>query len=428
MTRIKNAQAILGVLFLVNFLNFFDRALPAILLEPMRREFALTDSMIGLLITAFTLVYAIMGIPLGRLADKYPRKYVLAGGVLVWSLMTALCGMVTSFWLFFAMRIGVGVGEASCAPASNSLLASLFPSNKRGKAMGIFMLGLPLGSIAAFAGVGYLAEIYGWRFPFFVAAAPGILVILLLLMIDEPARKPVPQTDASGTQAASPYKTILRRRTVLWLIVSGISFNFVTSSFGAFLGSFFIRFHSLGIAQSGVYCAIILGATGLLGLLVWGPIADKMNQKFKHGRLGLASVAFLIAAPIMWLGLSLDAGNHQMALIIMTIGWLMIFTYFVTVYAALQEVVPPNLVATTMALYFMFMYLLGAAFGASATGYLSDMFSTAAAIDMGLSEVNDLSKAIGLKQALSVVVPTSLILTALAIAGAAKHYAKEKIA
>jgi MFS family permease len=144
------------MLFLINFLNFFDRVIPAVVLEPIRKEFGLDDTMLGLLGTSFTLIYALAGLPLGRLSDKMRRTWVLSGGVFVWSLMTAASGAAWNFISFFLIRLGVGIGEASCAPASNSMIGDMYPSKQRARALGLFMLGLPLGQLASFVVVGYL--------------------------------------------------------------------------------------------------------------------------------------------------------------------------------------------------------------------------------------------------------------------------------
>jgi len=144
----------LAMLFLINFLNFFDRAIPAVVLEPIRKEFNLDDTWLGLLGTSFTLIYALAGLPLGRLSDKMRRTWVLSGGVFVWSLLTAASGAAWNFVSFFLIRLGVGVGEASCAPASNSMIGDMYPSQQRARALGLFMLGLPLGQLASFALVG----------------------------------------------------------------------------------------------------------------------------------------------------------------------------------------------------------------------------------------------------------------------------------
>jgi MFS family permease len=150
---------ILILLFLINLMNFFDRTIPAVVLEPIRKEFGLDDTALGILGASFTLIYAVAGVPLGYLADRFRRTYILAAGLTAWSLLTAASGLAWSFMSFFWIRLLVGVGEASCAPAANSVIGDLFPSEKRARALGVFMLGLPLGLLLAFSIVGALAHL-----------------------------------------------------------------------------------------------------------------------------------------------------------------------------------------------------------------------------------------------------------------------------
>ena len=170
------------VLFGINALNFYDRLIIAAVGEPIRKEFGLSDASLGALSTAFVLLYAIVGVPFGRLADKAPRKLILSAGVFVWSMLTAASGFAQNFTQMFALRLGVGVGEASCAPASASLIGDLYPSEKRGKAISIFMLGLPVGIALSFAVSGTMAKAYGWRSAFLVAGIPGILFAIAALL------------------------------------------------------------------------------------------------------------------------------------------------------------------------------------------------------------------------------------------------------
>src|SRR5689334_4778000 len=144
MNNKQAAYYALAVLFVINALNFFDRQIIGAVGEPIRKEFGLGDSELGALNVAFTLVYAIVGLPLGKLADLFRRKYILAVGVFVWSFFTAASGWAQNFLQIFALRLGVGIGEASCAPAANSLIGDYFPASMRTKATSIFMLGLPV--------------------------------------------------------------------------------------------------------------------------------------------------------------------------------------------------------------------------------------------------------------------------------------------
>ena len=178
----------LFVLFAINLMNFFDRQIIGGVGEGIRREWGLSDTALGLLGTVFTLLYAMVGLPLGRLSDRAARTKILAAGVFIWSLLTALSGAARSFAQLIVMRLGVGVGEATCSPASTSLIGDLFPANRRARAVAIWMLGLPLGLGLANGAGGWILQNWGWRNAFFVAAVPGILCAIAALWIHEPER------------------------------------------------------------------------------------------------------------------------------------------------------------------------------------------------------------------------------------------------
>jgi len=213
----------LWLLFGINFINFFDRQILAALTEPIRLEWGLTDTQIGWLVTAFTLLYAAMGLPLGRLADVWQRKFVLAIGLAFWSLLTGLSGLCWNFWSLFGARLGVGIGEASCAPAASSLIGDLFPQSWRSRAMSVFMLGLPLGVGTSYLVGGAVAQHFGWRSVFYLAGAPGLLLAAGALFLAEPLRG---QSEAgkvgSAQRRESAGRLVLGIPTMRWIIVSGM--------------------------------------------------------------------------------------------------------------------------------------------------------------------------------------------------------------
>lgn len=413
---------LLGLLFLVNFLNFFDRALPAVVLESIRAEFGLNDTQLGALGTAFVLVYAIAGIPLGRLSDRHRRLSVLAIGVTVWSLLTAATGATKNFVLLTAMRLGVGVGEASCAPAANSLIGDMYPSERRSRPMGLFMLGLPLGSLAAFAFGGWLAQQYGWRAPFFFAAVPGLIVAVLLWRAREPARGGLEQPADAPASIDRPIRRLLSIPTLRWLILSGATMNFAAYAINTFLPAMLVRYHGVGTATAGGISAIVLGLTGIVGLAVGGTLADHAHRRWPRGRLLLGAAAMAIAAPLLWLGLMQPVGATTALTLLLSGGWLLLFLYYVTVYPAIQDIVQPQLRATGMAVYFFFMYILGGGLGSLATGALSDALAAAAMQAAGAAEMGNAFRALGLRGALLWIMPTALALTAVAILLAARSY------
>src|SRR5262245_54743879 len=176
------------VLFGVNVMNFYDRQILGAVGESIRKEWDLNDRQLSALTIAFILLYAVVGLPLGHWADVGRRRLILAAGVILWSAMTALSGLAWGFTSLFVFRLAVGVGEASCAPAANSLLGDLFPSQQRARAIAVFMLGLPLGLGLSYVISGLIAHSVGWRAALFVAGVPGLFLGVLALWLPEPPR------------------------------------------------------------------------------------------------------------------------------------------------------------------------------------------------------------------------------------------------
>src|SRR2546426_11943506 len=203
------------VLFAINLMNFFDRQIIGGVGEGIRREWALSDTALGLLGTVFTLLYAVVGLPLGRLSDRKERRKILAGGVFLWSLLTAVSGLARSFSQLIVARLGVGVGEATCSPASTSLIGDLVPASSRARAVAIWMLGLPLGLGLANGAGGWILQNWGWRNAFYVAAIPGLLCAVAALMMREPSRG-MKEAHAVGDRgrAGNPYPLLLSVPTI----------------------------------------------------------------------------------------------------------------------------------------------------------------------------------------------------------------------
>src|SRR5271163_2181990 len=282
----------LFVLFVINLLNFFDRQLLGALGEPIRKEFHLSDTALGLLGTVATLMYALVGLPLGRVADRWYRTRLIAAGTAVWSLLTAASGLANNYAQLFVARLGVGVGEATCAPAGQSLIGDLFPPQQRARAMGIFMLGLPAGLCLAYYSAGAIGAAFGWRAAFLFACIPGLLLALLALRIPEPVRgamdaaRPAASHDAA---VRAPFAAVLKLPTMWWIILSGIFHNFNMYAINAFQTPFLQRFHEMSLREANNVSAISIGAVGAIGLLAGGWLADKVAAKHKNGRLLVAA-------------------------------------------------------------------------------------------------------------------------------------------
>jgi MFS family permease len=416
MNQSRAAWYALSVLFLINALNFFDRQIIGAVGEPIRKEFGLSDSSLGALNTAFTLLYAFVGLPLGKLADRVGRKWILTVGVFFWSVFTAASGLAQSFWQIFALRLGVGVGEASCAPAATSIIGDYFPAEKRAKANSIFMLGLPVGLALSFAVSGAVARNYGWRMAFLVAGLPGLLCVVAALFIREPERG-ASETVEVGTakRAGSPYKTILSSPTMRWLILSGAVHNFNMYALGAFMTPYLMRHHGLDIQNANLVSMIVYGLLGAPGLLLGGFVGDAAKKRKSNGALLIASSAILLSIPFFFFALGIPAGNITAFLILMGTSCGLMYFYYSIVYSTIQDVTEPGLRGSAMAVYFLAMYLLGASFGPYVIGLISDHLTQQAAIAAGVSAFTPQSlepfRGAGLRSAMYVVPVLSTLLT-----------------
>src|SRR5438552_4609042 len=238
----------LAVLFAINLMNFFDRQIIGGVGEGIRREWALSDTAVGLLGTVFTLLYAVVGLPLGRLSDRKERRKILAGGVFVWSLLTAVSGLARSFAQLIVARLGVGVGEATCSPASTSLIGDLYPSTARARAVAVWMLGLPLGLGLANGAGGWILQNWGWRNAFYFAAVPGILCAIAAWSMREPPRGTL-EAHAVGERRrpGNPYMLVLSTPTMLWVIASGALHHVNLYALGAFVYRFTARIQPMAM-------------------------------------------------------------------------------------------------------------------------------------------------------------------------------------
>ncbi|MGP0172763.1 spinster family MFS transporter [Pseudomonas sp. NCHU5208] len=417
-----NAWRILFLLFLANLFNFFDRTIPAIIIEPIRLEWSLSDLQLGLIGTAFTIVYAIAGVPLGRMADTGSRRKIMGWGLAAWSGLTALNGMAWNFWSFLLIRMGIGIGEASYAPAANSLIGDLFPAHKRARAMGIFMLGLPLGLLLAFFSIGAMVQAFGsWRAPFLIAAVPGLILALFLFFIREPQRGAAESTPMSQEPVANPLRKVLAIRTFWWLVLAGLAFNFATYACNAFMVPMLQRYFGMGLQQAAMATGVIVGLTGLVGLTLGGWVADKVHQRWANGRLLFAALSMLIGT--LCTGWALSAGRIEVGVFVgvFSLGWLFSYNFYTCVYTAIQDVVEPRLRATAMALFFAGLYLLGGGLGPLVVGGLSDHYARTAMQAAGASEMSEAFKAAGLHDAM-LLIPVALFLTLLALLQAARSF------
>ncbi|MBZ5530005.1 MAG: MFS transporter [Acidobacteriia bacterium] len=407
------------VLILVNIVNFYDRHVPGALAEPIRKEFGLTDTQIGWIGTAFTLLYAVVGLPLGRLADKGSRKKLLAAGIVVWGALTGMAAWAASLGMLVVSRLGVAVGEATCAPTATSWIGDLFPPERRAKPLALFMLGVPVGGALSFFFSGPIAQAFGWRRAMVFAALPALLLAPLVLLLHEPQRG---AAEHGGPSQSSIFQ-VLQIPTFWWIVASGVLVNFNLYALGTFLPAFLQRIHHLNVGRAGIATGVLYAVGGLLGGTFGGYWGDRVGRRSPGGRMRIAALAALAAVPLALFGVRQSFGDLYIAVALLTGAYGLLNMYYGLVYASLQDVVAPALRGIAMAIYFLVMYLGGASFGPVITGWLSDyMAHRAAGVAAGV-KVAEAFRATGLQQAM-LVIPVLALGLALVLWGGSRSMAR----
>ena len=403
--RSKAAPA-LSVLFLVNILNFYDRLALGAVIEPIRREFHLTDSQLGSLVTWFTVVFALAGIPLGRLADRGNRRRLLAAGIAVWAGLTGMTALATSYAMLLATRLGVGIGEAVCAPVTLSWVGDIVPTVRRARAMSALMMSIPIGGLLSFSLTGPLAQAHGWRTALAIAAAPMMVLVPAVLWLAEPARGPGVSGQGPGIAA------VLRVRGFWWICASGAVINFALYGFATFLAAYVTRYHGASVAQAGVWMGIGTGVSGVAGALAAAAVGDRVRN-----RLRLCALISLVSSAPLFAAFQVPAGSGGPAVVFAMIGYGLLQMYYGLVYSSLQDLVEPALRATAMAVYLLVTYLGGASWGPMVMGRVSDMLARQAA---GAGPITEAARAIGLHGAMFMI-PALAVVLSLVLWGAGRH-------
>jgi predicted MFS family arabinose efflux permease len=278
------------------------------------------------------------------------------------------------------------------------------------------MLGVPVGIALSFAVGGPVAQAFGWRRSLMLAAGPALLLIPALLSLQEPKRGAA-EARPQAALAKPPVWSLLKIPTLWWIIFSGALVNFNFYVLGTFLPAFLTRFHGLSVGQAGVWAGVGHGVSGVAGGISAGFIGDWAIRHRRNGRMLIATVATLLAAPASFAGILMPAGSVLPAMLLLMLCYGLMNTYYGNVYSSLQDIVTPSLRGTAMAIYFMAMYLLGASFGPILTGRLSDYLAHKAALAAGSGEVTEAARALGLHDAMYVIPALSLGLAAVLWAG-----------
>jgi MFS family permease len=361
----------------INFLNYMDRWVAASAAPLIQTEFGLSDALIGLLGSAFLLVYAVAALPFGYWADRGVRKTVLGIGVTIWSLATLFTGFARNFVQLFISRAILGIGEASYYPAGTSLLSDYFPKDQRGRVMSIWGAGSALGIAVGFAGGGYIAEKFGWRNAFFFAAVPGILFAILAFRMREPLRGSVEERGPALRQTRDAslraFVDLMRIPTLRAAILSQTVLYFVLASNAFWLPTLLHRKFDLSVGQAGLLAGVVLVLGGLTGTLAGGWIADRMARTNPAAYLQVGIGGFLIGAVFIVISLvaPLNIGPIPIFIPAFLITVICLYLHSGPFTAVSQNVVSPALRASSVTMLLFVSHVFGDSHSTFDVGFLS---------------------------------------------------------
>jgi predicted MFS family arabinose efflux permease len=371
----------LAVMTAVFMLNLVDRALMMLLLQPIKEDLQLSDTQLGFLTgIAFALFYATLGVPISRWADRGNRVTITSVAIGLWGLTVMACLLVTNYVQLVFARIAASIGEAGCKPPTYSLVGDYFPRPaERTRAMAVYWMGGPIAALITFILGGWLNELYGWRLTFLLMGIPGlVLAVVMKLTIVEPrgsAMRPL----RPPPPMRAVLKTLWGQRASRHLSIGLILLYTMGFGMGPWYAAFLMRSHGMSTSEVGVWLGMIIGLSGIAGVLSGGYVASRWfaDNERSQMRVTALSVASLVAFFVAFLTLP---QKHQ-ALIALTPLMAMFNFFLAPTYALMQRLVADEVRATTLAVVMLFAHLIGMGIGPQVVGILSDLLLPVAGRD-----------------------------------------------
>jgi MFS family permease len=360
-----------SLLMLVYTVNYLDRNVLVILAEPIKRELGLRDWQIGFLTgTSFAIFYAVLGLPIARLADRSHRVNICSVALIVWSGMTALCGVVTSYTQLVLARIGVGVGEAGGSPPAVSLISDYFPPEHRATALGVYNLGVPFGMLLGFVVGGTINELYGWRTAFIVAGVPGVVLALLVKFSIREPRRAVPDRKEAGSLLAD-VRALLQIKPYRAMVIGAAVFNVAAYGVSLWSPANMVRVFEIDSRAAGWAMGLVSGIGGALGSLLGGYVTDLLTRRNEKWLLLLPALAAAAFFPLVVVGVAMPTVNLYAALLVVT--YIVSFATHAPFWAVAQSSVPAHKRALAAAFLLFSINLIGMGIGPQLAGILSDV-------------------------------------------------------
>ncbi len=377
----------LALLTAIGTVGFIDRIIMNVLVQPLKAEFHLSDTQIGLLNgLAFAALNVLLGIAVARLAERRRRISLIALGTLLWSIATATCGLAGSAMQLLLARIGVGVGEAVGLPATSSVVSDYFPREKRTTVISILGLATPIGAFIGATGGALIAQVYGWRHAFVIAAIPGVILsFALILLIAEPVRGSQDK-QVKGTEVP-PLLTVLRRYwawpTMRHMLIGSTIAGAIGFGLNGFLAAYLTRRFGFTLVQAGTVAGLVASLPAAISMTGAGWISDRLAARGNsRGYALFPAITMLITAPLYVFAITRD--NPTLLVSLVAICALIQFTYLGPTAGTFQNMLAPRMRATGTAFTGMIYTLISGGFGPLILGAISDRYA-ASGIDPGVA-------------------------------------------
>lgn len=375
MRKFQYKHYLLILLTAIAVFNLLDRYVLSLVMEPLKQEFQLSDSDLGILSGfAFAFFYAVAGIPIARWADRGNRNTIVSLTTGMWSVLVVLFGMVGNFTQLLAVRVGVAVGEAGCMPPAQSLIADYYNRAERPHAMAIYWSCGPLAIIVGYLGGGWLVEYLGWRFTFLVIGVPGIFLALLArFTLREPRLEQEHRLVKQPPSLKVVLKTLWHQRAFQSIVIAFCVGYFFSAGIGQWMPTFFMRSHGMGAGELGTWLAFVWGGFGLIGIYLGGILVARYAANKEPLQMKACAFFYGIAG-LLYMMMFLTSELYH-ALGYMAAAQIMISVCNGAIFSAIQTLVNQHMRSVALAFIFLLANLIGLGLGPVAIGFLSDLLN-----------------------------------------------------
>ncbi|MDY7228481.1 spinster family MFS transporter [Hyalangium rubrum] len=371
----------LFILTLINLVNYLDRYIVAAALPSIQADLNINNTQSGMLGTVFIIVLMLASPLGGYLGDRVPRKMLVAGGVLMWSLATGASGLAASFVALLVARAFIGIGEAGYGAVAPSMISDLYPRSMRTRMLAFFYIAIPVGAAAGYGLGGFLSKTYSWHVAFFAGGAPGLILAIMAFFMPEPQRGAMDGPDAQTKMPFSVGLSGLAGNKAFWATTAGYTLmTFSVGGLAFWMPSYMVKTRGMTESEAGFLFGAVTAVAGLLGTVSGGWLGDKLDRKREGGGLGMSGLGLLLAAPCMFIAVNLESQVATFAVI--GVAQFLIFLNSGPINAAIVNCVQPAFRAFAMGLNVLCIHLLGDAISPTLIGKIADVASLTTAIEV----------------------------------------------